>query len=492
MCAGGCGSGSCGCSSVQVPTGRQGATGANNYQLWLDAGNSGTVQDFLDSLIGEQGDPGNAAQVLSGTGDPVSPPSPSDAYALYIDDTPGNYWVWDTIAWTDTGVPAQGIQGNAGDDGANAFTTITAPFNQPAVGANVFIADSTGGFLWMVPGQNIFIEDGGYYEVVSVFNGGGGPGTAASVTNLGYEADGFGFAGNAAPGASIPSGSRVSPAGVIGPAGEDSTVPGPVGPVPNVDINSAFDNTAPANGAGIQFVTAGADAGNLYIYPEGGPWSAGYDLNGTDGTAISSGPELPNSLAPNVGAIGDYRFYVPAGVVESLWTKIDNTPTWSLVGLISSTSTSADQTFTALKTAAQGLPAANVNTTVLFENDSTGAGRDPANVWNGSVCTFIADAPTLRVTVEGLSLRRDTGTQVVTFTAHIYHRPLSTGTDVSIGSATFVYTGAAETTLTAAVIASSDITPLLGDQLRVVIDPSTAPSDSFSVLTAARLYTQSV
>jgi len=31
------------------------------YQLWLDAGNSGTVQDFLDSLKGDKGDQGLSA-----------------------------------------------------------------------------------------------------------------------------------------------------------------------------------------------------------------------------------------------------------------------------------------------------------------------------------------------------------------------------------------------------------------------------------------------
>jgi hypothetical protein len=33
--------------------GPQGPAGSSAYQLWLGQGNSGTVNDFLDSLIGE-------------------------------------------------------------------------------------------------------------------------------------------------------------------------------------------------------------------------------------------------------------------------------------------------------------------------------------------------------------------------------------------------------------------------------------------------------
>ncbi|MCK4481771.1 collagen-like protein [Candidatus Bathyarchaeota archaeon] len=38
--------------------GTDGLDGKSAYQIWLDQGNSGTEQDFLDSLKGEQGPPG--------------------------------------------------------------------------------------------------------------------------------------------------------------------------------------------------------------------------------------------------------------------------------------------------------------------------------------------------------------------------------------------------------------------------------------------------
>lgn len=43
-----------------IPEGAgQGADGDSAYQVWIAAGNSGTVQDFLDSLVGAKGDKGD-------------------------------------------------------------------------------------------------------------------------------------------------------------------------------------------------------------------------------------------------------------------------------------------------------------------------------------------------------------------------------------------------------------------------------------------------
>ena len=38
--------------------GEQGPAGASAYQLWLDSGNTGTIQDFFNSVKGEKGDQG--------------------------------------------------------------------------------------------------------------------------------------------------------------------------------------------------------------------------------------------------------------------------------------------------------------------------------------------------------------------------------------------------------------------------------------------------
>lgn len=43
--------------------GRDGVNGKSAYELWLDAGNEGTMQDFLNWLKGEKGDPGQTPQL---------------------------------------------------------------------------------------------------------------------------------------------------------------------------------------------------------------------------------------------------------------------------------------------------------------------------------------------------------------------------------------------------------------------------------------------
>jgi hypothetical protein len=53
------------CESLNAGEPIQGAAGKSAYELWIDEGNSGSVQDFLDSLKGAQGDNGlNAYQIM--------------------------------------------------------------------------------------------------------------------------------------------------------------------------------------------------------------------------------------------------------------------------------------------------------------------------------------------------------------------------------------------------------------------------------------------
>jgi len=101
------------------------------------------------------------------------------------------------------------ISGPSGVNGLNAFTTTTAQFIVPAIGDNVTLAvsnsnPSTGS--WAVPGQSIYIENAGYYTVVSSTT------TSIVVTNTGTT-------GNTAPGTTVASGQQVSPAGVASSQG---------------------------------------------------------------------------------------------------------------------------------------------------------------------------------------------------------------------------------------------------------------------------------
>lgn len=106
-----------------------------------------------------------------------------------------------------------GTNGTNGAAGVSAVTTLTAGFVQPAVNANVSmtVANST----WLSVGQIYFVEQGGYYEVVSKADS-----THVTGENLGYDE-------NAPPATNIPSSAQVSAAGVRGLTGE-------------VDANGAF------------------------------------------------------------------------------------------------------------------------------------------------------------------------------------------------------------------------------------------------------------
>jgi len=98
----------------------------------------------------------------------------------------------------------QGENGTNGTNGTNSFSDTTANFTQPAVNANVSVTVPS---TWMTVGQEVFVETGGDYQVISKADS-----THATLKNLGYP-------NNAAPAAIIASGAHVSPSGVRGPSG---------------------------------------------------------------------------------------------------------------------------------------------------------------------------------------------------------------------------------------------------------------------------------
>lgn len=105
-----------------------------------------------------------------------------------------------------------------GIDGFNAYTVTTASYTQPAVNTNVTISVSNSGQYtgkWAVPNQTIFVENGGYYIVVSS--------TATSIT-MKYESDyaTYNQSLTAAAG-TVATNKRVSPAGKKGGDGTNGT-----------------------------------------------------------------------------------------------------------------------------------------------------------------------------------------------------------------------------------------------------------------------------
>jgi hypothetical protein len=61
--------GSCGCQNCpQGDPGAPGTDGLSAYEVWIEEGNTGTEQDFLDSLVGPQGEPGAPCVECDDTG----------------------------------------------------------------------------------------------------------------------------------------------------------------------------------------------------------------------------------------------------------------------------------------------------------------------------------------------------------------------------------------------------------------------------------------
>ena len=96
---------------LQGPAGNDGTDGKSAYQIWLDAGNTGSEQDFLNSLKGQNGTEGAAGQ------DGVDGKS---AYQIWVDA--GN--TGDEAAFLASLKGSQGEQGSVGPAGeaGKAFT----------------------------------------------------------------------------------------------------------------------------------------------------------------------------------------------------------------------------------------------------------------------------------------------------------------------------------------------------------------------------------
>lgn len=96
---------------------------------------------------------------------------------------------------------SQGLPGSDGSNGLNAFSTTTADFIVPAIGATVTVLVTSS--LWMVVGQIVIFTGPDNFEVTAVPTA-----TSVTVKFLGYPGDGN-------PGDTVSSGSKVSPAGIL-------------------------------------------------------------------------------------------------------------------------------------------------------------------------------------------------------------------------------------------------------------------------------------
>jgi hypothetical protein len=112
-----------------------------------------------------------------------------------------------TVVPASVQVAASGLPGPTGASGAGlaAYDALASAFTMPAVSGTVTI--TIGNTAWISVNQIIYIATAGYLQVSAISSA-----TQALVTNLNYP-------GNATAGATIASGSRVSPGGLQGPQG---------------------------------------------------------------------------------------------------------------------------------------------------------------------------------------------------------------------------------------------------------------------------------
>lgn len=177
--------------------------------------------------------------------------------------------------------PQAAVPGPAGE---NAFSLTTLQFTQPASGANVVLTLNHDG--WVVPGQTIFVQGGGYYLVVSV------SGLSVTVTNTGNT-------GNAAPGTVIAAASEVSPGGIGGNIGNayTTTTAAYVQPAVGANVNVAVVTSAwAAVGEPIFIATGGSYT--VFAIPDGlhiTVTNLGYPANAAPATNIVN----PQQVTPS-------------------------------------------------------------------------------------------------------------------------------------------------------------------------------------------------
>lgn len=209
------------------PTGAQGLQGPKG-----DAGPTGPLGPA--GPAGPQGPTGPAGTAgdtgLQGVAGPAGPTGP--AGAIGPTGPTGPQGVAGAIGPTGPTGPAggTGAQGIQGVDGNDAFTETTTNFFQPPIDG--IISVNLANAAWVVPGQYLFVQDGGYYRTESIVGAvatlkykGGGVGETVEVFSArkvspGGAPAGIGLKGDAGPAGSNGLGELPMMAGVmsVGPS----------------------------------------------------------------------------------------------------------------------------------------------------------------------------------------------------------------------------------------------------------------------------------
>lgn len=255
----------------QGPQGVQGNTGESSYQEWLDAGNTGTEQDFLDSLVGPQGP---AATIAVGT-------------------------------TTTLAAGAQNTVTNSGTSGAAVFDFGLAPGDTGPAGdsASVAIGSTTTG----EPNTPATVTNSGTTSAVvlnfTIPKGDEGPGGPAATVDVGTTT-------------TLPSGSQneVTNSGTTSAAILDfSLAQGPTGPQGDACTVEVGTTTTSAAGTNASVTNSGtAEAAVLdFTIPTGPNGAAATVAVGTTTTSAAGGNASVTNSGDNQNAT--LNFVIPTG-----------------------------------------------------------------------------------------------------------------------------------------------------------------------------------
>lgn len=447
----------CGCEGIQSTStkGADGVDGKNNYELAVASGEfTGTLAQYLLSLHGQDG---------------------KSAYDLWLET--GNTGTMEEFMDS-----LYGTNGTNGIDGQPAWTTLTSlnpltppSFVQPAIGQTVLVTVNNSQWL----GQGVPVHLGGNpgnWYIVSAAAGIGvvlrNPGV-----NDGYP---FGISSNAAPG-TVVTDTLLTARGKDGHDGQDGTsVVGPVGPVgPSVGVFVGIPASPPAPGATTTVLAADNPVAPTYVkyyHWNGATWQVAADVTPKAGSKILFLSGDPNAQPSSYGADTDVCMDTSVANTVKIWQRL-SPGTWAAMGTITGGSGSVvSDLFRVGKTVSQPIPTGSTTpTSVQFELQSGGSYFNGGS-WSGNKYTAshaLATPTTFRLETVRIYTDAVAGEAVV-FTVAIKVN----GSTVASDTLTLT-SGDTEKKLSLLLYTAS--TMASGDTVEVTVTPSVNPTVRWNI-----------
>lgn len=160
-------------------SGGPGANGLSAYQVAVAAGFVGTIEEWLASLVGAPGAPGQSIAIQGSVATAADlPPSSTIGYGYITRDT-GHLWVWDGFVWIDAG-NVTGPPGPPGPPGISVW--------RDGHGVPVFIFGSGGYYYLDVDTGDVYKvgETGGISFLLNLIGPPGPPGVGGGGGGNGF------------------------------------------------------------------------------------------------------------------------------------------------------------------------------------------------------------------------------------------------------------------------------------------------------------------